>query len=657
MGSSLFSVGLSGLQSSNARINTTGHNTANVDTEGYSRQRVSATSSPVGGVVMRDTSRLVDKFINEQVRVDTSNFSYYDTYHSMISVSDGLLAEDSIALNGYLNKAFEALQMANNDPSSPSLRELAHSSLDSLVNQYNTLSGIVGEQESIVDDQLAASLIDLNALTTQIADLNTQILQQESMSISPANELRDQQELLAKDIAKYLHIKTQFTSNGTMTIQLANGQPLVMEQNATEVKLELDPLEPKKINLMIDFDDYDVALTSDNLGGSIGGLIDFRSEYTMRADRTLGQHAISIADAMNSQNALGIDANGGFGRKLFTLGDVQINVLADNKGKAPDLSVRVSKGESAKITTDSYELIKTGDDHFLVRTYDLSGELTGKSVLLDLNSKKDGHGFYKLDELGLDIRLGDVDDYKAGDAFRFSPAQGAAASLRLSAQNGSDIALSAPIGVSTNSDNLSEAKIELSSVTNTDPDTSAFSRDATLYPSAPHSIYFTAPNAYEVRDASGGVLASVDGVQNFSDLLEKAGLAKDAGFDVSISSRPKMGDVFSMSVDELGESDNFNGLALADLQNQDLVGGKSTLATSYAGFVAYVGSKTAELEGNAKSTEVIMNQSIGRRDKLSAVSLDEEAVNLLKYQQSYSAAAQVITAARTTFDTLLGAMR
>jgi len=52
-----------------------------------------------------------------------------------------------------------------------------------------------------------------------------------------------------------------------------------------------------------------------------------------------------------------------------------------------------------------------------------------------------------------------------------------------------------------------------------------------------------------------------------------------------------------------------------------------------------------------------MNQSIARRDSISGVSLDEEAVNLLKYQQAYSASAQVITAARSTFDTLLAAMR
>ena len=169
MGSNLYSIGLSGLQSSNARINTTGQNTSNVDTEGYSRQRTSTSSSPVGGVVLRDTSRLVDNFISAQVRSDTSDFSYYDTYHSMMTVSDNLLAEDSVALTGYLDKAFNALQTANNDPTSASLRQLAHSSLNNLVEQYKTLSGMVTNQEGLVDEQLSSSLIDLNAITAKIS--------------------------------------------------------------------------------------------------------------------------------------------------------------------------------------------------------------------------------------------------------------------------------------------------------------------------------------------------------------------------------------------------------------------------------------------------------------------------------------------------------
>lgn len=658
MGSSLYSIGLSGLQSSNARINTTGQNTANVDTEGYSRQRTDTASSPLGGVVIRDTARLVDKFVSAQVRADTSDFSYHDTYHSLMTMSDSLLAEDSVSLTGYLNKAFSALQNANNDPTSSSLRELAYSSLNNLVNQYKTLSGLVKDQENLVDEQLSSSLTDVNAITTKISDLNGKILREEGLSASSANELRDQQELLAKDLSKYLDINAQFNNKGLMTIQLMNGQPLVMDQNPTELKVIQNSLNPKKVDFVLSFGDYNVGLKTESLGGSVGGMVDFRSEFSEYADRTLGQHAIAIVDAMNTQNAKGLDANGDFGRDLFSLGQIDIYSSKDNIQKLPNFSVRVSPGEASKITTDTYELSRTDDNRFAITKYDLNDKAVGQSTVFDLaNMTPDRHGYYKIEELGLDIRVGDLNAFDQDDVFRFTPTAGAAANLSLHAKNGDALALSAPVGATTSSDNLSDARISVSSVSNTQPDSSAFAADGSLYPSAPHQIYFTSPSSYVVRDASGTEIASVNNVFQYSNLLEQAGLAKEAGFDVSISSMPQQGDEFSISTEDVGPSDNVNGLALINLQNQALVEGKASLTKAFAGFISYVGTKTAESAGHAKSSEVIMNDSINRRDRLSAVSLDEEAVNLMKYQQSYSASAQVVTVARTTFETLLGIMR
>lgn len=658
MGSNLYSIGLSGLQSSNARINTTGQNTTNVNTEGYSRQRTDVTSSPTGGVVLRDTGRLVDQFVGSQVRSDTSDFNYYDTYRSMMSMSDELFSEKSVSLSGYLDSTFTALQNANNDPSSSSLRQLAHSSLNNLVKQYNTLSSIVTRQENLADEQMSASLVEINSITSRMTDLNGKILREEGLSISPANELRDQQELLAKELSQYLDIRTEFNKKGLMTVSLANGQPLVMDQNPTEVKLSTNPLDPKKTNLEIDFGSHRVGVKSASLGGSMGGLIDFRSEFSASADRVLGQSAIALADAMNVQNTKGLDGNGNMGKDLLSMGEINIYSTKNNAHKLDNISVRVAAGESAKVTTDTYELARLNDSQFVLKRYDANGQSAGKSMLFDpSNATADAQGYYKLDELGLEIRIKDVTDIDRDDVFRFTPTAGAAANLAMKAKNGEALALSAPIGVLTNSDNLSDAKIQLSSVTNTRPESSSFGTDGQLYPNAPHEIYFTSPNSYVVRDSSGFEIASVSNVQEYTNLLERAGLSKDAGFDVSLSSQPQRGDAFSMDTQSLGPLDNFNGMALMDIQNRSLIEGKSSLSKAFSGFVSYVGSKTAEVMGHAQSSEIIMNDSINRRDRLSAVSLDEEAVNLMKYQQSYSASAQVVTAARTTFETLLGAMR
>ena len=658
MSSNLYSIGLSGLQSSNARINTTGHNTTNVNTEGYSRQRTDVVSSPAGGVVLRDTGRLVDQFVSSQIRSDTSEFNYYDTYRSMMSMSDELFSEESVSLSGYLDSAFTALQNANNDPTSSSLRQLAHSSLNNLVEQYNSLSNLVTRQEDLADDQISTSLVDINSITAKMSDLNGKILREESLSTSPANELRDQQELLAKELSEYLDIKAQFDKNGLMTVQLTNGQPLLMDQKPTELKMVTNPLDPNTPSLEIDFGTHRVGLKSSALGGSIGGLMDFRSEFSALADRTLGQNAIAIADAMNMQNGKGLDANGRMGGELFAMGDISIHSTQDNAHKLDNISVKVSAGEAAKITKETFELAKISDSQLVLKRYDASGQSSGQSLLFDpTNMTPDAQGYYKIEELGLDIRVVDMALIDNNDVFRFTPTQGAAASLAMQAKNGDAIALSAPVGVVTNSDNLSDAKISLSSVSNTRPETSAFASNGELYPNAPHEIYFTSPNSYVVRDKFGLELANINNVVEYSNLLDQAGLAAEAGFDVSVSSVPQRGDSFSISTEVMGPSDNFNGIALMGLQNQSLVEGKASVSKAFSGLVSHIGSKTAEVSGHAEASEVVMNDSVNRRDRLSAVSLDEEAVNLMRYQQSYSASAQVISAARTTFDTLLGITR
>jgi len=197
----------------------------------------------------------------------------------------------------------------------------------------------------------------------------------------------------------------------------------------------------------------------------------------------------------------------------------------------------------------------------------------------------------------------------------------------------------------------------LTSVTNTHPDRSAFKSSDELYQNAPHSIVFTGDHSFEVRDGRGNALAKVNNMTNFKDLLTQAGLAKEAGFDLSLQGSPNAGDEFDLGPQFTGAADDYNGLKLVSLQDKPLIGGKTSLSESFADLVASVGSKTASLETNKESSDVVMNQSIARRDSISGVSLDEEAVNLLKYQQAYSASAQVITAARSTFDTLLAAMR
>ena len=104
--------------------------------------------------------------------------------------------------------------------------------------------------------------------------------------------------------------------------------------------------------------------------------------------------------------------------------------------------------------------------------------------------------------------------------------------------------------------------------------------------------------------------------------------------------------------------DNSVALGLASLEKKSsLLGGKSSLSNAYGQLVSQVGTLTNSAKTNSSAQEALLNQAKQSRESLAGVNLDEEAANLLKFQQSYQAAAQVVSIASSLFDTLIGAMR
>ncbi len=127
----------------------------------------------------------------------------------------------------------------------------------------------------------------------------------------------------------------------------------------------------------------------------------------------------------------------------------------------------------------------------------------------------------------------------------------------------------------------------------------------------------------------------------------------DLGFQVSLSGSPKAGDAFNILFNSGGVSDNRNALALTNLQTSKLLaGGQATLTDVYSGLIESVGAETSQARINSRASESLLQQSIGRRESNSGVNLDEEAADLIKFQQAYNASAKVISVARDTFDIL-----
>jgi len=167
---------------------------------------------------------------------------------------------------------------------------------------------------------------------------------------------------------------------------------------------------------------------------------------------------------------------------------------------------------------------------------------------------------------------------------------------------------------------------------------------------------------YNTASVAGTVTVSLDPGYRLTSSSSGAGnlftatplaARSDLGLQVEMSGAPRAGDQFLTEFNEDGVSDNRNALALAQLQTDRVLGGgKTTLFDAYAQLVESVGSRTNEARIQQEAAQGLLAQSVGLREAVSGVNLDEEAGNLIKFEQAYNASARVISVARDIFNVL-----
>jgi flagellar hook-associated protein 1 FlgK len=226
--------------------------------------------------------------------------------------------------------------------------------------------------------------------------------------------------------------------------------------------------------------------------------------------------------------------------------------------------------------------------------------------------------------------------------------------------NSRQIAAAAPVRSAAATANTGTGVITAGTVT--DIDNAAFQTTAGQL-SPPLLVRFSSATSYDIFDNSNPA----------SPVLLEAGIAYDPatgaelfptpggldhGYRMHLSGAPLAGDEFSSEYNTGGIGDNRNALSLASLATDTVMyAGSSSVTDSYNRLVADVGTGTKQAEINSLAQKRILDQTTARRESISGVNLDEEAANLVRYQQAYQAAAQVISTANSLFDTLLNAVR
>lgn len=642
----ILGIGVSGLLAFQRSLATTGHNISNVNTPGYSRQRVDLVSNQpqasgngfIGtGVQSSTVQRIYDNFLTGQVRSATSANSQLQTYSSLAGQVDNLLADPTSGLNPGLQGFFDAVHTATADPASIPARQVLLSQANTLTNRFHYLDQRLSDLRQGINTQITTSVAAINNLASGIAKLNQQIVLAKGLAGGqPPNDLLDQRDALVAKLSEQVSVTSVDQNDGAQNIFIGTGQTLVVGGNASTLSVVGNPYDVTRYEVALSTGAI-TSITSDYItGGTLGGALDFRKEMLDPAQNALGRVAIGLATTFNDQHKLGQDLKGVLGQDFFNaLGSISPKVYSTS---AATLTASVSNVNA--LTTSDYRLDYNGANYTLTR---LSDNAVISSVPFGAFPQT-----IASEGLTLTLTAGAV----AGDSFLIQPTRTAAKDVSVVTSDPTRIALAGPLVTreATNANglptNLGTGKISAGNVTNT----------TALPLAAPITLTFnSATNLFNVVGGPGGTIAYNPATDSAGKSFTFAGFG---GVTFSLSGVPSNGDSFTINNNTNGVSDNRNGLLLADLRNQTkLANSSATYAGAYGQLIADVGSTASRVDVSASAQKALLNNVTASRDSVSAVNLDEEAANMLRFQQAYQAAAQVISVSNTLFQTLITAVR
>ena len=553
----ILSIAQSGLHAAQAGINTTGQNIANVSTPGYSRQVVEQQPSPsvqygltsVGqGTNVTGINRIYSEFLAVQANTARTTSSNLATQSAEMQPINNLLTDSSSGLSTAVLDFFNKLQDLSSKPSDTSTRQTVISASQNLVARFNDAQKQLTNVNGGLNIQIKDSVAKINEAASQIASLNQQIaVSQTSRGGSNVNGLLDQRDQVVANLSKQIKL-TVNEQDGNYNVMIGNGVPLVLAFNTYKLETVASKTDPTRLNVThTPNGGAEVDVSDVMLGGSLGGIFDFRKNILNPTQNTIGQIILAITSDINAVNKTGLKANGIQGGNIFTQPASLATPYTTNTGTG---GISIAITNTNLLTNSDYILEKTGagDSYKLTRVSD-GVDVYSNSALATITNA----GF------SLSISVGTV---STGDQFLLRPTYAGASNYSVTATI-SDIATAAA---------------------------------GTLI--QPNPVVAPAPG------------------------------------------------------------DNSNVLAMLAKQTSLVMnGGLSSYQDTLGGLISTVGNKSAELKATSAYAEQWQQSSSIAMENYSGINLEEEAANLLRYQQAYQASGTVLQMARQMFDSIIGIMR
>ena len=652
-GGDLLNIGVSGLLAYQRSLSTTSHNISNANTPGFSRQTVQLSSNlaqPAGngfigtGVGVETVSRSYNAYLETSMRDTTTSLASYDAFYALATRVDKLLADSDLGMSSSISAFNSALQDVADSPSDTVAREVLLSQAESMTQQFNQLFTLVEDMRNQLNSDMQVGVAEVNRITSSIASLNQQIVLETGRSGGqPPNDLLDQRDAALLELSQYAKVSTNLQSDGALNVMIGKGQPVVIANRSYELGTVQAIGDPGRLDVTISTSSGVTSVITGQLDtGTFGGLLGFQEDVLDPALNKLGLTATGIGELFNQQHRLGMDLNGNLGTDLFSVLAPQVLTLNGTSG-----DVTASIADVSALTAQDYTIEYDAGAWTLTRNdTNQTVAMSGSGTALDP---------FVADGLEILVTATPI----AGEYYEIRPTRLAAQSIDVAINGVEEIAAAAPVRSTADIANTGTGAISAGVVN--DIGNAAFQTSAgQLTP--PILIQFTSPTTYTVFDNTvpgvpGPLEINIPYNPATGDTVFPTPGGLDYGYRFDITGTPQTGDQFTIEYNTGGVSDNRNALLLSEIPDSKVLdGGLSSIRDTYRQMMADVSVDTRQAEQSSVAQTRVLEQVTSSHDSVSGVNLDEEAANLVRYQQAYQAAAQVISTASTLFDTLLSAV-
>jgi flagellar hook-associated protein 1 FlgK len=647
-------IGMSSLIAFKAALSVTSGNVANANSPNFSRRSIDLSTGPFGvGVLVADVRRVFDDHANENIQTTNSGFGMYETSMQQLATLEKLFSGNG-NVGKLLTDSYATLQDLNRDTNIQN-RTLYLTKLNNLTQQFHSVSSQIVTEQKNINQSLQAITGNVNQILGNIADIN-RLISTTTADNDAANALLDQRQGLLEKLSSFVNINSSIDNHNVMTISLTNGMPILVGDQATEFTTMTDAANSENLVIGIKSGSTNLDITSLIKGGKIAGYTDYRNQLAM-AEQTLGRISLALTDTFNTQNKKGLDANGAWGADIFN--DINSTLAIASRVRANQNNVGTSsmsvKIDAVKnLQASDYQLVMgASNSYVLTRRSDNTTVATGTFTATFPQT-------ISVDGFSLTLASG---TFTAGDKYIISPTNNASEDMNVATNNPSKIALGwAVTAANGTKQEGSTGQIAVTDITN--PSNSSFTTAGTLTPPIQIKFFMSGGvlnyNVLDITDPNAPLTLAGPIAYNTTtaNVFPAGSLSYDPGYRVSLSGTIQAGDTFNISYNDKITSDNRNGKALADLYNAGVIqNGTMTFNQGYTALSTDVATKSKSAQVSYDASVNLKTTAENARDAISGVSIEEEMMNLVRYQQSYQASAQIIQSAKAVFDIVIGMTR